>query len=78
MIPVSYTHLVLLALLDTLFLVCTCYRMLETSWVCRVSCDRNTNVLVMHDCNTFLNVICTVALYSSAKSVGVCLLVYNV
>ena len=37
--------------------------MLETSWVCRVSCDRNTNVLVMHDCNTFLNIISTVTFY---------------
>ena len=68
---------VFLTLLDTFFLVCTCNRMLETCRVGRVTGDGNTYVLVMHDCNTFLNVICTVAFYSCTKSVGVCFLVYN-
>ena len=43
--------------------------MLETSRVSGVTSDGNTNVLVMHDSNTFLNIICTVAFYSSTKSV---------
>ena len=44
-------------------LVSTCNRVLETCRVCRVSCDRNINILVPHDCNTFANIISTVALY---------------
>ena len=69
---------VLLTLLDTLFLVCTCNWMLETCWVCRVTSDGNTYVLMMHDCNTFLNIISTVTFYSCTKSVRVCLLIYNI
>ena len=69
---------VLLTLLDTFLLVCTCNRMLETCWVCRVTSDGNTYVLMMHDCNTFLNIISTVTFYSCAKSVRVCFLIYDV
>ena len=69
---------VFLTLLDTFLLVCTCNRMLETCWVCRVTSDGNTYVLMMHDCNTFLNIISTVTFYSCTKSVRVCFFVLNV
>ena len=69
---------VFLALLDAFFLIGTCYRMLETSRVGGVTSDGNTNVLVMHDSNTFLNVISTVALNSSTKTCGVRFLVNDV
>ena len=59
---------VLLALFNTLFLVCSCNRMLETGRVCRVTCNGYVYALFVHDSNTFLNVVCSIAVNFSTKT----------
>ena len=55
---------VLLTFKKTFLLVCTSNWVLKTSWVCRVTSDRNINTFVPHDCNTFTNIVCTVTFYA--------------
>ena len=62
---------ILLALLDTFLLICTCNRMLETCGVGRVTSDRYVYALLVHDCNTFANVVGAIAVYLRAKSLRV-------
>ena len=45
--------------------------MLETSWVCGVTCDRNVNVFFPHDSNTFRNAVSAVAVNFCTKSLRV-------
>ena len=70
-VPVSYTHLngeVFLSFFVAFFLVSTCNRMLETSRVCGVTCDRNVNAFFPHDGNTFRNAVSAVAVNFCTKS----------
>ena len=60
-----------------LLLVSTCGGVLETGGVGRVTGDGNVYVLVPHDGNTFANVVCTIAVNSSAGTIAVCLLADN-
>ena len=59
---------------DTLFLVRTCYRVLETSRVGRVTGDGNVHVLVPEDSYTLTNVVCSVAVHFCTRTVAVCFL----
>ena len=52
----------------TLFLVSACNGMLETGRVGRVTCDGYVNALFVHDSNTFLNVVCSIAVNFSTKT----------
>src|SRR5699024_9054677 len=67
---------VFLSSLYALFLVSTCNWMLETCWVCGVTCNGNVNAFLPHDSNTFTNVVCSVAVYFCTRSVIVCLTEY--
>src|SRR5699024_12147157 len=51
-LPICYGE-VFLALFDTFFLICTCNRMLETCWVCRITCNRYIYFFFVHDRYTF-------------------------
>ncbi len=62
---------VLLILLEAFLFVCTCYRVLETRRVRRVTRDRNVNALSVHDRNAFLHVICTITVYFGTESFGI-------
>ena len=62
---------VFFAFLVALFFVCSCYRMLETSRVCGVSCDGNVNALFPHDRNTFRNAVSAVAVNLCTKSLRI-------
>ena len=52
----------------TLFLICTSYRVLETSRVGRVTCDRHVNSFFPHDSYTFANIICAIAFYLGTRT----------
>ena len=51
-----------------LFLVCTCYRVLEACRVCRVTCDGNVNAFFPHYCNAFAYIVSTVAFHFRART----------
>ena len=59
---------------DTLFLVRTCYRVLETSRVGRVTGDRYIHVLVPEDSYTLTNIVSAVAVHLRTRTVAVCFL----
>ena len=61
---------VLLAVLDSPLLVGTGNQMLEADGVGGVAGDGALNVLLLHNGNAFHNVVCTVALDSSALTLG--------
>ena len=67
---------VFLTSFDTLFLVGTCYRMLETGRVGGVSGDGNVNVLFPHDSNALTNVVSAVAVYFCTGTIRVSLAEY--
>ena len=52
--------------------------MLETCRIGGVTCDRYTNILMMHNCNAFLYIVCTITFYSCTKSVRIWFFIYNV
>ena len=62
---------VLLALLDALLLVGTSYWMLEAGRVGGVTSNGNTNILLVHDSNTFWHGVSTIAVYLGTRAIGV-------
>ena len=67
---------IFLSSFKTLFLICSCYRVLESCRVCRVSCDGYIYVLFPHDLNTFYYVVSSVAVNFCTKSVRISLTEY--
>ena len=68
---------VLHAVLIAPLLVGTCNRVLESGRVRGVTGDGNADVLELHDCNAFRNVICAVALNVRTRAVGISLFADN-
>ena len=62
---------VLLACLEAFLLVCTCNRVLESCRVGGVTCDGDVNVLLPEDSNTFLNIVCTIAVDLSSRRIRI-------
>ena len=56
---------------DTLFLIRTCYRVLEARRVGRVTGDRNIHVLVPEDSYTLTNIVCAVAVHFRTRTVRI-------
>ena len=69
--PPDATEKYFLPCFDSLLLVSTCYRMLESGRVGGVTGNGNVYVLLPHDSNTFGNVVSAVAVYLGTKSLGV-------
>ena len=62
---------ILLAVFYAPFLVCAGNGMLETSRVCGVTCDGNADILKLHYSNTLGNIVCAIAFYSRAGTLGI-------
>ena len=56
---------------DALLLVSACHGMLEAGGVGRVTCDADVNVFLPKDSNTFANVVCSIAVDGSTRTVAV-------
>ena len=62
---------VLLASFNSFLLVGSCYRMLESGRIGRVTCDRYVYVLFPHDSNAFRYGICAIAVNLCTKALGI-------
>ena len=60
-----------LASTDALLLVSTCNGMLEAGGVRGVTCDADINIFLPKDSHAFANVVCTVAVDGSTRTVAV-------
>ena len=60
-----------LASKHALLLVCTSCWVLETCWVCRVTCDRNVYTFLPHDSYTLAYIVSAIAVYLSTRTIRV-------